>query len=424
MPADLIADVAVVGAGALGLSTALHCALAGRSVLVLDRREPGSQASGRAAGLFKSVQGDELRTFLARRSIEKVRGFADWAGVPLDVASSGSLLVARSPGHRALLAAEAGQSARWGVDLAAISPGEAAELAAGYYQPTGDEHVVWCPEDVYIEEPGALVAAYLAACHRLGVQVLAGAEVSGIRLDRGVLAGLETTAGPVRAAAVVDAAGAWVRQVGELAGAWVPAAPVRHQLLVTGPLPDVAPSAPITRILDSAVYLRPARGGLMIGGFEADPLPVDPRSAGPGFDTDSVPLDVAVLRRMASQVADLVPVAGPVGEGTGASGVAEHRGGLFTMSPDGKFLAGPVPDVPGLWVASGCNGSGFSSSPALGEALAEWITAGQPPDGLAALAPSRFGRLPDQVLVERGCWQYAHYYDPVTAPPGDPRVPG
>ena len=62
------------------------------------------------------------------------------------------------------------------------------------------------------------------------------------------------------------------------------------------------------------------------------------------------------------------------------------------MSPDGKFLARPVPDVPGLWVASGCNGSGFSSSPALGEALAEWITAGQPPDGLAALAPSRFGR--------------------------------
>jgi glycine/D-amino acid oxidase-like deaminating enzyme len=75
-------DVAVVGAGALGLSTALHCALLGRSVVVLDRRAPGSQASGRAAGLFKSVQGDEIRTYLARRSIEKVRSFAAWAGAP------------------------------------------------------------------------------------------------------------------------------------------------------------------------------------------------------------------------------------------------------------------------------------------------------------------------------------------------------
>jgi glycine/D-amino acid oxidase-like deaminating enzyme len=73
------ADVAVVGAGALGLSTALHCGLRGRSVVVLDRRTPGSQASGRAAGVFKSVQGDEIRTFLARRSIDLVRTFACWS---------------------------------------------------------------------------------------------------------------------------------------------------------------------------------------------------------------------------------------------------------------------------------------------------------------------------------------------------------
>ena len=59
---DLRVDVAVVGGGALGLSTALHCALAGRSVALLERQALGSQASGRAAGLFKSVQADELRT--------------------------------------------------------------------------------------------------------------------------------------------------------------------------------------------------------------------------------------------------------------------------------------------------------------------------------------------------------------------------
>jgi glycine/D-amino acid oxidase-like deaminating enzyme len=65
------ADVVVVGAGALGLSTALGCALAGRSVAVAERHTAGSQASGWAAGLFKSVQADELRTRLARRSIER-----------------------------------------------------------------------------------------------------------------------------------------------------------------------------------------------------------------------------------------------------------------------------------------------------------------------------------------------------------------
>ena len=287
------ADVAVVGAGALGLSTALHCALLGRSVVVLDRRAPGSQASGRAAGLFKSVQGDEVRTFLARRSIDLVRHFGEWAGVPLDVAASGSLLVARSGGHRKLLAAELAQSLRWGVDLAAISPADAAGRTGGYYHAAGDEDVVWCPEDVYIEEPGALIDAYLAAARRAGVQVLADEPVTAVTSSAGAISGVVTAARSIETGIVVDAAGAWARQVGELAGTWVAAAPVRHQLLVTGPLPGVPAGAPITRILDCAVYLRPARGGLMLGGFEAAPLPVEParaaarvrhrrRPAGPG----------------------------------------------------------------------------------------------------------------------------------------------
>ncbi len=78
------ADIVVIGAGALGLSTALHCAMTGRSVVVVERATAGSQASSRAAGLFKSVQADELRTVLARRSIVRAIRFADWSGVSLD----------------------------------------------------------------------------------------------------------------------------------------------------------------------------------------------------------------------------------------------------------------------------------------------------------------------------------------------------
>src|SRR5262252_4962814 len=143
----------------------------------------------------------------------------------------------------------------------------------------------------------------------------------------------------------------------------------------------------------------------MVGGFEANPLPLDPRQQPTELTTDDVPLDLAVLHKLAAQVSAEAPAADTVP-------VAEHRGGLFTMSPDGRFVAGPVPEVPGLWVASGCNGSGFSSSPALGEALAAWITTGAAPPGMTALAPGRFGLLPDEELVTRGLWQYAHYYDP------------
>jgi len=282
-----------------------------------------------------------------------------------------------------------------------------------YYRGTdsGEELALWCPEDVYIEEPISLVHAYAAACRARGVEILEAEAVVGIPLRGGRVAGVETEVRSIDAAvAVVDAAGAWVRQVAGLAGAdgRVAIAPVRHQLLITEPSAEVDPAQPIIRVVDAAVYLRPARGGLMFGGFEAAPLPVDPIQERPSFRTGDMPLDLGVLRDMARQVADEAPLAG-------SAPVAEHRGGMFTMSPDGRFVVGPVPDAPGLWVASGCNGSGFSSSPALGEALARWITGGDTA-GLVTLSPDRFPAMTEELLIKNGTWQYAHYYDPVGQP--------
>ena len=316
-------------------------------------------------------------------------------------------MIARTGSHREFLRRERDQSRRWGADVREAT--SAPQLS--YYQPAGDDFALWCPEDVYIEEPASLIQACLAACQHYGVMVAENEQVIGIPVTAGRVAGVETQHRSIAAPVVVDAAGAWVRQVAELAGAQVPVTAVRHQLMITAPSAAVDPADPIVRVVDAAVYLRPARGGLMVGGFEPDPLPVDPRRQPASFTTDDVPLDLEVLRRLAALVTTEAPAAA-------SAPAAEHRGGLFTMSPDGRFIAGPVPDLPGLWVASGCNGSGFSSSLALGEALATWITSGAPPPGLTALAPARFGPLPDDALLSRGLWQYAHYYDPAAPDPG------
>lgn len=394
------ADVVVIGAGALGLSTALHAALAGRSVTIIERDTAGSQASGRAAGLFKSVQADELRTRLARRSIARARSFEDWAGAPLAVASPGSYLIARTSAHKRYLRLEQRQSRTWGVDVR-----EVPAPALSYYHGDGSELALWCPEDIYIEEPADLVRAYVSAAQRHGVRVLEHEAATDITLSGGRVAGVETTGRTITTPVVVDAAGAWVRQVAELAGAWLAVAPVRHQLLITELSADVDPADPILRVVDAAVYLRPARRGLMVGGFESAPLAVDPRHEHPSFRTEDLELDLAVLSKLTEPVAAEAPLA------AGAP-VAEHRGGLFTMTPDGRFIAGPVADVPGLWVASGCNGSGFSSSLGIGEALAAWICATPGRLDIGALSPSRFGTVTDEALITGGRWQYAHYYDP------------
>lgn len=398
------ADVVVIGAGAFGLSVALHCALRGRSVVVVERKTAGSQASRRAAGLFKTVQRDRFRTILARRSIDRVLEFEEWAGVPLDVTRSGSMLIARTDRHKAVLAAEAERSRSWGIDLAEADPDQ-----ASYYRAAGPELAFWCADDVYIEEPDQLIRAYRAAGELRGVQVLENEPVVAVMAGGGRIVGVDTSARRIWAPVVVDAAGGWVRQVAELArGPFprcrIPVAPFRHQLLITEPSASVHASDPIVRVMDAAVYLRPARGGLMVGGFEPDPLPLDPRLQAESFTTDDVPLDLGLLRKLAGQVAGEAPLAvGPV---------AEHRGGLFTMTPDGRFVAGPVPSLPGLWVASGCNGSGFSFSPAIGWELADWICTGDPSRRLMPFEPDRFAQVSDDDLVRRGAWQYTHYYEP------------
>jgi glycine/D-amino acid oxidase-like deaminating enzyme len=398
------ADLVVIGAGALGLSTALHAGLLGRSVVVVERETAGSQASGRAAGLFKSVQADELRTQLARRSIKRAVSFADWADVPLDVAQSGSYLIARTPAHKEYLGTEARQSRGWGAD---VREAQTTDMSGrlSYYRGDGGEFALWCPEDIYIEEPASLVRAYASACERRGVQLLEHEAVTGVYSSGHRPSAVETTRRTITAGAVVDAAGAWTRQVAELAGGDVCLAPVRHQLLITDRSAEVDPTDPIVRVVDAAVYLRPARGGLMFGGFEAAPLPVDPRAETVSFSTDDLVLDLDVLRKLAAQIAGEVPH-------VAAEPVAEHRGGMFTMSPDGRFVAGPLPDVPSVWVASGCNGSGFSSSLAIGEALAAWIYDVPGRLDISALSPARFGAITDEALISGGIWQYAHYYDP------------
>jgi 4-methylaminobutanoate oxidase (formaldehyde-forming) len=92
----------------------------------------------------------------------------------------------------------------------------------------------------------------------------------------------------------------------------------------------------------------------------------------------------------------------------------EERAGIFTMTADGKIIAGPVAGVRGFWVATGCNGSGFSLSGGIGRCLAEWILGGESPIDLSELSPNRFDDLglTPETLLAAAKNQYSNYYTP------------
>jgi glycine/D-amino acid oxidase-like deaminating enzyme len=400
------ADAVVIGAGAFGFATAYHLTKAGvRDVVLLDQFEPGTQVSARAAGLFKLIQATEVKTQLAQRAVSVVTGFEAETGVAMPYIASGSIYAARTPAHAGMVDAEVEDSRGWGVRLERLDQTNVT-LTAPWLRGDRILSAWFVADDIYIEEPRSMPLAYRQAGERLGMHVIGHTPATAIVVRNGEVAGVDTPSGRIETSIVVDTAGAWARKVGRMALVDVPIQPVRHQLRITAPISGVSANQPVVRLIDAPAYVRPARGGLMFGGFESDPLPVDP-DATPGFSMDQLPLDQSLNDQFAESLkADIDALDGAT--------IQEERGGVFTMTADGLLMVGPSSQVHGFWMATGCNGTGFSLSSGVGYYLAEWITTGSPSIDLSPLDPNRFhGQdLSDQELRDAAVWQYANYYVP------------
>jgi glycine/D-amino acid oxidase-like deaminating enzyme len=399
------ADAVVVGSGAFGSSVAYHLARHGLRVAVLDRSRLACQTSPRAAGLTSQVRATPALTAIARRAVVKLAAFADETGQPLRFTQSGALKIARNDRDAAQLTREVQRGREAGVPIDFISTVEARRRLP-ILRERGIVAVTWSPTDCNVE-PSELPIGYCRAAEKIGATLLPQTPAIGFDIGSRGVEGVRTPLGTIATRVVVDAAGAWSRLVAEHLGSALPVVPTRHQLLITEPIPGVTPEFPIARVIDANVYVRHERGGLMLGGYEPDPLQVDAATLEPAFDMSELPLDIEVLRRLAASVADQFPIFQD-----SAIQIAEHRGGLPTLTIDDRYLVGPLPGVAGAWVMSGCCVGGLSASPALGEALAEWIVNGRSELDLAEISTARFAarEIDEAELRERCRHAYATHY--------------
>ncbi len=397
------ADAVVIGSGAFGASAAYHLAKRGARVVVLERAALASQTSPRAAGLSSQVRATPALTKLAQRAVAKLATFTAETGQPLRFTQSGALKIARTERDAEQLAREVARGAGVGVPIELISVAEARRRLPILGE-RGIVAVTWSPTDCNVE-PSELPIGYCRAAEKLGAVLLPHTPATGFDISARGVEGVRTPSGVVATRVVVDAAGAWARQLATALGATLPIVPTRHQLLITEPIAGVTPDFPIARVIDANVYVRHERGGLMLGGYEPDPLQLD--AATLPADVTALPLDIEVLWRLARSVAEQFPIFQDP-----AIRVAEHRGGLPTLTLDDRYLAGPLPGVPGGWVMSGCCVGGLSVSPSLGEAMAEWILDGAPALDLADVSPERFaGRDLDETELRARCREaYAAHY--------------
>ena len=399
------ADVVVVGSGAFGASAAYHLAQRGARVVVLERAALASQTSPRAAGLTSQVRATPALTRLAQRAVTKLAAFTAETGQPLRFTQSGALKIARNERDAEQLAREVARADTVGVDVDFVSVAEARRRLPILGE-RGIVAVTWSPSDCNVE-PSELPIGYCRAAEKLGAVLLPHTPATGFEIGSGGVEGVRTPRGAIATRVVVDAAGGWARVVASELGGSLPVVATRHQLLITEPIPGVTPEFPIARVIDANVYVRHERGGLMLGGYEPDPLQLDLATLPPTFDIAALPLDIEVLWRLARSVSEQFPIFQDP-----SIRVAEHRGGLPTLTTDDRYLMGPLPSVAGAWVMSGCCVGGLSVSPSLGEAMAQWILDGAPALDLADVSTARFaGRdLDETELRERCRHAYATHY--------------
>jgi glycine/D-amino acid oxidase-like deaminating enzyme len=356
-------SIAIVGAGATGLSTAVAAArLGARKVTVVDRDYVASGSSALSAGVidtqFTTSAEIELRTksFEVFEELERDRD--------LPIVRNGFIRTARNELELALFEAALPLQHELGVadarvldqqELAALVPDMVVDgLAGGLYGPTNgyvDGHL--------------LCTTYAEQAEELGVELRVRTTVQGLEVKGGV-AHLLTSAGPIECDVVVNAAGAWAPEVGQALGAPVAVLPQRHQVCIghlAEPLPYLMPTVMdhVPGRGDAGLYFRhDGEGKLLIGFHSADVLdePEDPDRFSRAVDADFYETLAEVLLERLPRLADM--------------GLGDGWAGLYPNSPDGKPTVGPHRDEPRVISACGVGGYGIMISPAVGLLAAEW----------------------------------------------------
>ncbi len=230
-------------------------------------------------------------------------------------------------------------------------------------------------------------------------------EVTDVVIKDGRVAGIVTNQGDIECEVLVNCCGQWARQLGQMAGVNVPLVSVQHQYMITEKIDGVEPDLPTLRDPDRLTYYKEEVGGLVMGGYEFNPIPwaVD------GFPDN---FSFTLLESDWGHFEQFMELALPRVPALQNAGIKELLNGPESFTPDGNFILGEAPEVKNYFVGAGFNAFGIASGGGAGKALAEWIVGGEAPHDLWAVDIRRFGSTHRDVgwVRERTLEMYGKHY--------------
>jgi 4-methylaminobutanoate oxidase (formaldehyde-forming) len=379
------ARVVVLGGGIIGTSVAYHLAHLGVSdVVLLERDRLTSGTTWHAAGLMATFGStSQTSTELRRYTWDLYSRLEAETGLATGLKQVGLIELAIEPGRLEEYRRVSAFNRLCGVEIHEISPREVADMwplarvddvLAGFYIPA-DGRV----------NPVDVTMSLARGARMRGARIIEGAGVTGFLRRGGAVTGVRTARGDIEAEYVVNCAGIWARQLGELAGVNIPLQAAEHYYLLTEPIAEVDPGWPVLEDPANYGYYREEGGGLMLGLFEPVCAPWKVGGIPPDFSFGELPPDWDRMAPYLERAISRVPI-------VDKTGIKKLFCGPESFTPDLQPIVGEAPELRNYFVAAGLNSIGILTGGGVGRVVAQWIVGGRPDVDVTAMNIDRMQR--------------------------------
>ncbi len=375
----------VIGGGIVGCSTAYHLAKLGWTDTVLvERHELTCGSTFHAAGLVGQLRTSANITQLLGYSVDLYKRLEEETGQATGWKMNGGLRLACNDERWNEVKRQATTAKSFGLEMHLLSPSEAQAL---WPLMTVDDVIgaAFLPTDGQAN-PTDITMALARGARQAGATICEDTEVVSIEVEDGTIRAVVTSHGRIECSVVVCCAGQWTRSLAATVGVNVPLVSVQHQYLITTPFdPPVPRDMPTLRDPDRLTYYKEEVGGLVMGGYEPNPIP---------WANDGIPKDFnfKLLDSDFDHFAPTMELATGRVPALQTVGINELINGPESFTPDGNFILGEAPELRNFFVGAGFNAFGIAAGGGAGMALAEWVHRGIAPYDLWVVDIRRFGR--------------------------------
>ena len=381
------AKVVIIGGGVVGCSILFHLAKFGlKDCVLLERNELTSGSSWHAAGNVHVISSDPNISRLMAYTINLYKEIEETSGHSVGMKQHGGFYLASNDAWHDYLKRERSKARYMGLDQEFISLEEVVKKNP-LIDPKHYIAALWDPIDAEVD-PTGVTYAYAKSAKVHGGKYYTHTPVLETNQRPDGSWDVITEKGNIHTEIIINAAGLWAREVGQLAGIHFPIQPMEHHYLITESIPEIealekGQRLPVGTDFDGNIYFRQEGNGMLLGTYEAKSTPWQVKGTPMNFGHE-------LLDTKLENIQDRLAIGFKRIPALEKAGIKNVINGPFTFGPDGNPLIGPVPGKKNYWAAVAIM-AGFCQAGGVGKSIAEWIIDGEPSIDVWAMDVARFG---------------------------------